>query len=306
MGDAHERSLARRQGRRGAADAGVRPRLQLLPLPGGRGPDRPSSCGSRNPPPRRSRSFVPSTGSTSRCSSQFADYVGDTLTRRARDQSADPRAGLGRDQGGDPVDAAAGRHRHPVRDDARRLDGGGGRDQAREEDRRRLTRLQPVHLLGARVLDRDHPDPRLRGGDPDIPGGPADDPGRRVLELDRARRSTCRPSRVAGDSDDAAVPRPVLPDHALVDGRRADRGLHHRQARDRPALAPGREQATRSRTRCCRWSRSRRSSSVPWPGARSRSRRCSRGRAWASSPSTRSTTRTSRSCRVRSSSSRPA
>ncbi len=45
------------------------------------------------------------------------------------------------------------------------LDGGQGGDEARDEDRRRPARLQPVHLRVARVLDRDHPDPRLRRGD---------------------------------------------------------------------------------------------------------------------------------------------
>ena len=115
------------------------------------------------------------------------------------------------------------------------------------------------------------------------------------------RRRAPDPAR---DRDDADAARPVLPDHALVDGRRADRGLHHRQARDRAALASGSSAATRSATRCCRWSRCRRSSSAPSSAARSRSRRSSPGRASASSPSTRSTTRTSRCCRARSSSSR--
>ena len=54
----------------------------------------------------------------------------------------------------------------------------------------RLPRLQPVHLRGARVLDRDHPHPRLRGGDPDLPRGPADDPGGGVLELVRGGART--------------------------------------------------------------------------------------------------------------------
>ena len=35
---------------------------------------------------------------------------------------------------------------------------------------RRAAGLQPVHLRGARVLDRDHPDPRLRGLAADLPG----------------------------------------------------------------------------------------------------------------------------------------
>ena len=43
----------------------------------------------------------------------------------------------------------------------------------------------------------------------------------------------------AGHGDDPDAAGPVLPDHALVDGRRADRGLHHRQAGDRPALGAG-------------------------------------------------------------------
>ncbi len=90
---------------------------------------------------------------------------------RPRGQPAEPPAGLGRDQGRAAVDAAAGRRRHPARDPDRQLDGGGRRDPAREEGRRRAARLQPVHLRGARVLDRDHPDPRLRRLDTDLPGG---------------------------------------------------------------------------------------------------------------------------------------
>ena len=43
----------------------------------------------------------------------------------------------------------------------------------------------------------------------------------------------------AGHGDDADAAGPVLPDHALVDGGRADRGLHHRQAGDRAALGAG-------------------------------------------------------------------
>ena len=39
---------------------------------------------------------------------QFADYVGDTATFELGHQPGDARARLGRDQGRDPVDAAAG------------------------------------------------------------------------------------------------------------------------------------------------------------------------------------------------------
>ena len=158
-----------------------------------------------------------------------------------------------RDQGRAAVDAAAGRHRHAARDADRQLAGGGRRDPARQEDRRRAARLQPVHLRGARVLDRDHPDPRLRGLDTDPPGRPAGDARGRVLELVRGGARRRRAPDPAGDRDDPDAARPVLPDHALVDGRRADRGLHHRQARDRAAVASGWSAATRSRTRCCRW-----------------------------------------------------
>ena len=66
---------------------------------------------------------------------QFVDYAGDTATPRPRDQPEDARAGLGRDQGGDPVDAAAGRDGHPAGDPDRRLDGGEGGDQPRNQDR---------------------------------------------------------------------------------------------------------------------------------------------------------------------------
>ena len=101
------------------------------------------------------------------------------------------RAGLGRDQGRAPVDAAAGGTGHAARDRARQLDGGDRRDAARQEGRRRAARLQPVHVRRAGVLDRDHPDPRLRGLDTGLPGGPADDARGRVLRAGSPRPPTC-------------------------------------------------------------------------------------------------------------------
>ena len=44
-------------------------------------------------------------------------------------------------------------------------------------NRRRAARLQPVHLRGARVLDRDHPDPAVRGRGADLPRRAAEDAG---------------------------------------------------------------------------------------------------------------------------------
>ncbi len=96
---------------------------------------------------------------------QFVDYAGDTVrldlgvSQRSREDVWDEI------KEGDPMDAAAGRDRHPAGDPDRQLDGGEGGDEARNEDRRRPARLQPVHLRLARVLDRDHPDPRLRRRD---------------------------------------------------------------------------------------------------------------------------------------------
>ena len=141
---------------------------------------------------------------------------------------------------------------------------------------------------------------------PIFPAGQQVTPGVEFSSWFAEALDVARPPGAAGDGDDADAAGPVLPDHALVDGRRAHRGLHHGQARDRPALAPGGQQARGARTRCCRWSRSRRSSSAPSPAARSRSRPCSPGRGSASSASTRSTTRTSRCSRGPSSSSRSA
>ena len=56
--------------------------------------------------------------------------------------------------------------------------------------RRRAARLQPVHLRRAGVLDRDHPDPRLRRVDTDLPRRPADDAGGELPELVEPGRST--------------------------------------------------------------------------------------------------------------------
>ncbi len=57
-------------------------------------------------------------------------------------------------------------------------------------DRRGLTQLQPVHVLGSRVLDRDPADPGVRRGDPDIPGGPAGDARGRTSRPGSPRRPT--------------------------------------------------------------------------------------------------------------------
>ena len=61
-----ERALAGRQGRGGAADARLRHRLQLLPLPGHGRPDHPARPAAAGRPRRRSSSCRPTTGSTSR------------------------------------------------------------------------------------------------------------------------------------------------------------------------------------------------------------------------------------------------
>ena len=185
---------------------------------------------------------------------QFADYVGDTARLDLGHQPAQPPAGLGRDQGRASVDAAARGHRDRAGNHHRQLDGGGRRDAARQEDRRRPPRLQPVHLRRAGVLDRDHPDPRLRRLDTDLPRRPADDArGGPSPSWFAQCADVARPPGPAGHGDDPDAAGSVLPDHALVDGGRPHRGLHHGQAGDRPAMAPGGAPATPSRTRCCRW-----------------------------------------------------
>ena len=170
----------------------------------------------------------------------------------------------------------------------------------------RPARLQPVHLRRARVLDRDHPDPRLRGLDTDLPRRTAGDARRRVLELVRRGPRRRRAPDPARDRDDADAARPVLPDHALVDGRRPHRGLHHREARHRPALAPRRQPPRGPQRAAAAGHALGDPVRAPSSAARSRSRRSSPGRGSASSPSTRSTTRTSRCCRAPSCSSRRA
>ena len=63
---------------------------------------------------------------------QFVDYVGDTLRFDLGHQPAHAPAGVDRDQGGGPLDAAARGHRHAAGDPDRRLAGGDRRDQARQ------------------------------------------------------------------------------------------------------------------------------------------------------------------------------
>ena len=60
---------------------------------------------------------------------------------------------------------------------ARDLAGGDRRHAARHRRGRRPARLQPVHLRRARVLDRDHPDPAVRGRLPLFPAGQQVTPG---------------------------------------------------------------------------------------------------------------------------------
>ena len=177
----HERALARGEGRRGAGDASRSCSCSTSSCSGSWATRRRSSPGSRSRRRRRSSGCGTTTGSTSRCSASSSTT------------SATPRA-RPRDQ---PADAA-----EPVWDEIKdaipwtlllvgtgtllatligTLDGGGGRDAARQEDRRRPARLQPVHLRRARVLDRDHPDPGLRRLDTDLPGRAAGDARGRVL-----------------------------------------------------------------------------------------------------------------------------
>ena len=101
---------------RGAADAALRPRLQLLPVPGHGRPDRRSSPACRGATPQEIEQLRADYGLDKPLLGQFADYVGDTVAARPRDQPAQRRAGLGRDQGRAPVDAAAGRDGHAAGD----------------------------------------------------------------------------------------------------------------------------------------------------------------------------------------------
>ena len=78
--------------------------------------------------------------------------------------------------------------------------------------------------------------------DPDLPGRAADVAWGRVQQLVGPGRRRPRPPDPARDRDDPDAARAVLPDHALVDGRRPHRGLRHREAGDGPPLAPGRAQ----------------------------------------------------------------
>ena len=93
------------------------------------------------------------------------------------------------------------------------------------------------------------------------------------------------PPRPAADRGRARPDRRVLDPHALVDHRDALRGLHHDRPGQGPARRAGSCARTRSPTRCCRWSRSSRSTSATSSPARSPPRSCSTGRASARSPS---------------------
>ena len=188
----------------------------------------------------------------------------------------------------------------------RHLAGDRRRHAKRDTHRRRAARLQPVHLLGARVLDRGDPDPGVRGRDPDLPGRPAGDAGQASSTRGFAHAARRRPApRPARHRDDADAARPVLRDHAQLDGRRPHRGLHHRQARHRAAVDARRARPRGAERAAAAGDAVGASSSASDGRRRDHDRddlllaRPRRARA-----TRRSTTRTSRCCRGRSSSSR--
>ena len=88
---------------------------------------------------------------------------------------------------------------------------------------------------------------------PIFPAGLQMTPGKDFDSWIAQALDVARAPRPARDRADARAARPVLRDHAQLDGRRPHRGLHHRQARDRAAVERGWCASTRSATRCCRW-----------------------------------------------------
>ena len=75
-----ERSLAGRQDRRGAADARLRHRLQLLPLPGHGRPDRPARPRPQRHPGGDRQAAQRLRARQAAATGQFVDYLGDTAT----------------------------------------------------------------------------------------------------------------------------------------------------------------------------------------------------------------------------------
>ncbi len=184
-----ERALAGAEAGDGGADARRRARLQLLPLPHHGRPAHPArAAAARDAGGDRAaagllRARPAAAGPVRRLREGHAD------ARHGR-QPGHARVGLERDRDGAAVDAAAGRHRHADRDAARQLARRDRGDAARQTGRRRPALLQPLHLRGARVLDRDPADPAVRGRAADPPGRPADDARRRASAARWRRRPT--------------------------------------------------------------------------------------------------------------------
>ncbi len=81
---------------------------------------------------------------------------------------------------------------------------------------------------------------------PILPSGLQVTPGVEFSQLLRRGGGRGGAPDPACDGDDPDASGPVLPDHAIVDGRRPDGGLHHGQTGDRAALGQGGSQARRA------------------------------------------------------------
>ena len=95
----------------GAADARLRPRLQLLPLPGDGRPDDAARAAAAARRPEEIEKLRADYGLDKPLAGQFVDYVGDTLTLDLGISQRSREHGLGRDHRRAAVDAAAGRRR---------------------------------------------------------------------------------------------------------------------------------------------------------------------------------------------------
>ena len=131
----------------------------------------------------------------------------------------------------------------------------------------------PYFLIGMILLVIFAVEPRLV---PDV----GDVDARRAVRVAARPAPRLRPPPRPAAGDRRPRPhRPVLDPHALVGHRDARRGLRHDGSGEGPRRAAGSCARTPSPTRCCRRSRSSRSTSATSSPARSPSRSCSTGRA---------------------------
>ena len=228
----------------------LRPRLQLLPVPGRQRRPDGQVCSAAATSVRPSSTGVGSEFNLDGSKlEQFVAYLKQTIQRQPRRLVPQPTAGHDRDPRGDLADDRTRRHLDdPVdadRDRARDL----CRMAAAQRRRRRVDDVLDVHLLGARLLARHDPAGAVRRAVAAVPD-------RRIRGRRQQRhrlRSAARPGPPHGPplpDADARLHRRVHDRDALIAARHRQRGLPHNSPGRKASATSRCAVATPCRTRC--------------------------------------------------------